>query len=41
MQIKFPETTAIIDSVRVEVEEGEIDGYWADISITLSILELL
>ncbi|UOG18356.1 hypothetical protein [Acinetobacter sp. PK01] len=41
MQIKFPETTAIIDSVRVEVEEGEIDGYWADISITLSILEQL
>lgn len=39
LQASFPETKELIPLIQDEIDEGEIDEYWAEISMTLKLLE--
>ena len=41
MQKKFPETKEFINLVQDEIDEGDIDEYWAEISLTLALLDTI
>lgn len=39
LQASFPETKELIPLIQDEIDEGDIDEYWAEISLTLKLLE--
>lgn len=39
LQASFPETKELIPLIQDEIDEGDIDEYWAEISMTLKLLE--
>ena len=39
LQIAFPDTRDLIPLIQDEIDNGDIDEYWAEISITLQLLE--
>ena len=41
LQDIFPETKKLISLIQDEIDEGDIDEYWAEISMTLQLLEAI